>query len=190
MAFGLALGVSLLAAAALSPAVQALLTPVHTSQLHRIFNRLTMTGVLATTIWLLVTNGLATRAVLGYAVSARAFARQALVGLTAGLLLMLLILVPLFTLGVRVWNPLLPTDFAALAAMGIKALLTGCAVALVEETYFRGALQGTISQTGSVRIALFGVPLLYAAIHFFGEAARIPLDQVTATSGFTNCSLP
>jgi membrane protease YdiL (CAAX protease family) len=29
------------------------------------------------------------------------------------------------------------------------------------------------------------VPLLYAAIHFFGEAVRIPLDHVTATSGFT-----
>ena len=144
-----------------------------------------MIGVLATTIWLLVSNGLATRAVLGIATSPRAFARQALVGLFSGLALMLLILVPLFALNVRVWNPLLPGDFAGLLAMGTKALLTGCVVALVEESYFRGAIQGSISRTGSVRTALFAVPLLYAAIHFFGEAVRVPFDQVTATSGFT-----
>jgi uncharacterized protein len=175
----------MLAAAALSPAVQALLAPVHISQLHRIFNRLTMMGVLATTIWLLARSGLATREVLGIAVSPRVFARQALIGLISGVLLMLLILVPLFALEVRVWNHLLPGDFSGLLAIGIEALLAGCVVALVEETYFRGAMQGSISRTGSVRMALFGVPVLYAAIHFFGEAVRIPFDHVTATSGFT-----
>jgi uncharacterized protein len=185
VAFGLALGLSLLAAAALSPAVQALLAPVHVSQLHRIFNRLTMIGVLGTTIWLLVSNGLATREVLGYAAPPRVFARQALIGLVAGLALMLLILVPLFALDIRVWNHRLPGDFAGLLSMGLKVLLTGCAVALVEETYFRGAMQGSISSTGSVRAALFVVPLLYAAIHFFGEAVRIPFDQVNHASGFT-----
>jgi membrane protease YdiL (CAAX protease family) len=185
VAFGLALGISLLAAAALSPAVQALLTPVHSSQLHRIFNRLTMIGVLATTTWLLIRNGLATREVLGFAVTPRVFTRQALRGLAAGLTLMLLIQVPLFMLGVRVWNHRLPDDLAGMLELGLQSLLTGCAVALVEETYFRGALQGSITRTGAVRTALFAVPLLYAAIHFFGEAVRIPLDHVTATSGFT-----
>jgi uncharacterized protein len=185
VAFGLALGLSLLAAAALSPAVQALLAPVHSAQLHRIFNRLTMIGVLATTIWLLVSNDLATREVLGYAVPARVFARQALTGLVAGLVLIVLILAPLFAFDIRVWNHRLPVDLAGLLSMGAKALLTGCAVALVEESYFRGAMQGSIARTGSVRAALFAVPILYAAIHFFGEAVRIPFEQVTPTSGFT-----
>ena len=185
MAFGLALGISLLAAAALSPAVQALLAPVHGSQLHRIFNRLTMIGVLATTTWLLVSNGLATREVLGFAVTPRIFARQALMGLASGLMLMLVIQIPLFVFGIRVWNHLLPGDLAGMLALGLKSLLTGCMVALVEETYFRGAMQGSMTRSGFVRTALFAVPLLYAAIHFFGEAVRIPLDHVTATSGFT-----
>ncbi|MEO8307537.1 MAG: CPBP family intramembrane glutamic endopeptidase [Pseudomonadota bacterium] len=185
MAFALALGLSLLAAAVLSPAVQALLAPVHLSQLHRIFNRLTMIGVLATTIRLLVSNGLASRKVLGYAAPARVFARQALTGLVAGLALMMLILVPLFALHIRVWNHNLPVDLAGLLEIAAKALLTGCAVALVEETYFRGAIQGSLARTGSVRVALFVVPILYAAIHFFGEAVRIPIEHVTPTSGFT-----
>jgi hypothetical protein len=98
---------------------------------------------------------------------------------------MLLILIPLFALDVRVWNHRLPGDYAGMLLMVVKALFTGCAVALVEETYFRGVMQGSIARTGSVRITLFGIPLLYAAIHFFGEAVRIPFDQVTATSGFT-----
>jgi uncharacterized protein len=184
VAFGLALGLSLLAAAVLSPAVQALLAPFHVAQLHRIFNRLTMIGVLATTAWLLVRSGLATREVLGYMAPPWIFARQALTGLFSGLALMLLILFPLFALDVRVWNHRLPGDFAGLLAMGLNALVTGCVVALVEETYFRGAMQGSISRTGSVRMALFGIPLLYASIHFFGEAVRIPYDHVASDSGF------
>jgi len=181
----LALGLSMVVAAVLSPALQALLAPIHVSQLHRIFNRLTMIGVLATTAWLLVRNGLATREILGYALPAREFTRQALIGLGSGLVLMMLILIPLFALDVREWNQRLPGDISGALVMGIKALLTGCGVALVEETFFRGAVQGTMTRAGSIRTALFAVPLLYSAIHFFGEAARVPFEQVTAGSGFT-----
>lgn len=175
----------MIAAAALSPQVQALLAPVHVAQLHRIFNRLTMIGVLVATTWLLVSSGLATREVLGYAVPPRVFVRQASIGLVSGLALMLLVLVPLFALGIREWNHQLPGDFEGLLALGLKALMTGGAVALVEESFFRGALQGSMSRHGSARAAVFLVPLLYSAIHFFGEAARVPFEQVTSTSGFT-----
>ena len=57
-------------------------------------------------------------------------------------------------------------------------------MALVEETFFRGAVQGSMTRAGSLRAAIFAVPVFYAAIHFFGEAVRVPVDQVTATSGF------
>lgn len=174
----------MLVAAALSPMLQALMAPLHVAQLHRIFNRLTMFGVLAASAWLLVHNGLATREVLGYAVYPRKFLRQASVGLVAGLALMLLILVPLFWLGVRVWDQRLPQSLPGLLALGGKALLSGCGVALVEETFFRGAMQGSMTRAGSVRAAILAVPVFYAAIHFFGEAVRFPIDQVTATSGF------
>ena len=69
--------------------------------------------------------------------------------------------------------------------LALKALTTGFAVALVEETFFRGAVQGSMSRAGSFRAAILLVPLLYSAIHFFGEAARVPFEQVTSTSGFT-----
>ena len=108
----------MVAAAALSPMLQAMMAPLHVAQLHRIFNRLTMIGVLGATAWLLVHHGLATREVLGYAVRPRAFLRQASLGLVAGLTLMLLILVPLFALGVREWNQRLPAVPAGAAGAG------------------------------------------------------------------------
>jgi membrane protease YdiL (CAAX protease family) len=169
----------------LSPAIQSLLAPVHVAQLHRIFNRLTMIIVLAGTAWILVRDGLATRAVLGFALPPREFARQALAGLFWGLVLMLVMLVPLFALKVRVWNQHLPDSVPAMLGLALKAVTTGIAVALVEETFFRGAVQGSMSRFGAVRAAILLVPLMYSAIHFFGEAARVPFDQVTSTSGFT-----
>jgi membrane protease YdiL (CAAX protease family) len=144
-----------------------------------------MIGVLAATAWLVVRNGLATREILGYGLPAPEFVRQALTGLAAGLALMLLVLVPLFVVHVRVWNHQLLDNFPDLMARVGKALMTGCVVALVEETFFRGAVQGSLTRAGFMRAAVFLVPLVYGALHFFGEAVRIPYEAVTPGSGFT-----
>jgi len=133
-----------------------------------------MIGVLGITAWMLVRNGLATREVLGYAVRPGQFSRQAAIGVVSGVMLMVLILVPLFALGVREWNHRLPVDLEGKLLLAVKALLTGVGVALVEETFFRGAVQGTLKKAGSIRTAIFAVPVMYAAIHFFGEAVRVP----------------
>ena len=114
----------------------------------------------------------------------RQFSRQAAIGVISGIMLMVLILVPLFALGVREWNHRLPVDLEGKLLLGFKSLLTGVGVALVEETFFRGAVQGTLTKAGSVRTAMFAVPVMYAAIHFFGEAVRVPYEQVTHGSGF------
>ena len=144
-----------------------------------------MIGVIGITAWILVRNSLATREVLGYAVRPGQFSRQAAIGVVSGVLLMVLILVPLFALGVREWNQRLPADLEGKLVLAVKGLLTGVGVALVEETFFRGAVQGTLTRAGSVRTAVFAVPVLYAAIHFLGEAVRVPFEQVTPGSGFT-----
>jgi membrane protease YdiL (CAAX protease family) len=57
-------------------------------------------------------------------------------------------------------------------------------VALIEETFFRGALQGALVRQGAPRMALFAVPAFYAAVHFLGRAASVPHEEVTALSGF------
>jgi membrane protease YdiL (CAAX protease family) len=153
LSFALALGLALVAAAAMAPAVQTLLAPIHVVPLHRIFGRLAMVALQGTTIWLLIRHGLATREVLGYAVPPRDFARQVLIGLIASIALMLLVLVPLFVLGIRAWDHRLPDDFPGRVVLGLKALQTGLVVALIEETFYRGAMQGSISLIGSTSSA-------------------------------------
>ena len=185
LAFVMVLLGAMLVAAVLSPWVQWMLSPLQVFPLHRVFSRLTMLGVLAGTLWLLRRKDLARREVLGYDLPWPAFARRLLLGLAAGLLLMTAALAPLFLLGVREWNP---ARTAQLPLLLLKGLGSGLLVALIEETFFRGAMQGALLRQNARRLALFAVPAFYAAVHFLGRASSVPADEVNATSGFTALS--
>jgi membrane protease YdiL (CAAX protease family) len=63
-----------------------------------------------------------------------------------------------------------------------SGLLSGVAVALIEETFVRGAMFTAIQRESGTRMAIILTSILYAASHFFGKV-RIPPDQVTAWSG-------
>ncbi len=175
---------AMLFAAITSPWVQALLAPLQVFPLHRVFSRLTMLGVIVLTIWLLRRYHLNDRSLLGFAGPWPRFLRRGVTGLAVGLALMTCALVPLFLLDVRMWNARAPTELAGWAALLAKALGSGMAVALIEETFFRGAMQGALQRQGSLRTALFAVPALYAAVHFLGRAATVPHEEVDALSGF------
>jgi len=184
LAFVLALLAAMLFAAILSPWVQAALAPVQVFPLHRVFSRLTMLGVIVISVWLLRHYRLFDRELLGFAASRARFLRRMAIGLVAGLALMLVALWTLFLLDVRVWNARVPTDAGGWAVLLAKGLTTGLAVALIEETFFRGALQGALQRVGATRWALFAVPALYAAVHFLGRANGVPYGEVDFRSGF------
>jgi membrane protease YdiL (CAAX protease family) len=152
--------------------------------LHRVFSRLTMLGVVLITAWLLVRYRLTGAGVLGFIGPWPRFLRRALTGLAAGVLLMIAALVPLFLLDVREWGPRAPSTMAGWTSLALKGLGSGLAVALIEETFFRGAMQGALQRLGALRLALFAVPLLYGAVHFLGRAASVPYEEVNALSGF------
>ncbi len=183
-AFLMALLASMLLAAALSPSIQALLAPIDSFPLHRVYNRLTMLGVIAFTVWLLIRYRLSDRRQLGYIGPAATFLKKLGVGLLIGLAIMSLALAPLFALDLRDWNERLPGQFNSILILFLKGIGTGLSVALIEETFFRGALQGALTRHGAWRAALFAVPAFYSVVHFFGKSLRIPQDQVTASSGF------
>lgn len=184
LAFFLALALALAGAAVLAPALQALLAPLSIFPLHRVFNRIAMVGVILITWWLMRRQALLQRAVLGFQDPPRRFFGQALAGLGAGLALMALALVPLFLLGLRDFNPRLPAGGSAIVLLFAKGLLSGAAVALIEETFFRGAMQGALTRQGAIGWALLAVPAFYAAVHFFGKALHVPYEAVHAGSGF------
>jgi membrane protease YdiL (CAAX protease family) len=184
LAFVLALLAAMLFAAVASPWVQAMLAPLAGFPLHRVFSRLTMLGVIGITVWLLLRYRLANRALLGFDTPWPRFLRRMLTGLAAGLALMTVALVPLFLLDVRDWNERVPGGWSAWLSLAGKGLGSGIAVALIEETFFRGAMQGALQRIGATRWALFAVPVFYAAVHFLGRAASVAYEDVDAWSGF------
>ncbi len=184
LTFVLALLGAMLIAAVASPWVQKLLAPVAIVPLHRVFTRLVMLGVVGIAVWLLRRYRLADRILLGFTPPPRQFLWRAFVGLAAGLALMAIALPPLFLLDIRVWNARAPVAWSGWLLLAAKGLGSGIGVALIEETFFRGAMQGALRRIGATRWALFAVPVLYAAVHFLGRAISVPYEEVNGVSGF------
>lgn len=185
MALLLALPVAMLLAALTSPWVQQLLAPLAVFPLHRVFSRLTMLFAFGWIVWTLRRHHLARRDVLGYGDSPRIFLLRALTALTAGLALMAIAVLPLFALGLREWNPERLAHAGGPLLVALKGVGSGILVALIEETFFRGAMQGALERAGAMKVALLAIPALYAAVHFLGRAGNVPYESVTALSGFT-----
>lgn len=184
LAFVLALPAGMLIAAVLAPWVQAALAPIEVLPLHRVFTRLTMLAVILIMAWLVRRHGLADRDTLGFGAPLPNFLRRLLMGLAAGLMVMLAAVVPLLLLDVRELDARAPADLAGWVQLAAKGLVSGLAVALIEETFFRGAMQGALQRAGAMRAALLLVPVYYAAVHFLGRATSVPYEQVNALSGF------
>ena len=185
LAFLVALPVAMLAAAVSAPWVQMLLSPLGDFALHRIFSRLTMLFAFGWIIWVMRRFDVARLDVIGYSLPPRSFLLRLLAGLAAGLALMVIAVMPLFALGLREWNPARLASAGGPVIVALKGLGSGLLVALIEETFFRGAMQGALERRGAPRQALFVIPVLYAAVHFLGRAGNVSPEDVTALSGFT-----
>ena len=183
-AFLLVLLAAMLLAAIASPWVQWLLAPISVFPLHRVFSRLMLLGLIAGTAWLVMRRHRDRRALLGLHRPLPQFLRRALAGWLAGIALMVVAVAPLVLLELREWNARFPAEMSEWLALASGAAGTGLVVALIEETLFRGAMQGVLQRIGAMRWALFAVPLLYSAVHFLGNETRVPADQVNAWSGF------
>jgi uncharacterized protein len=184
LAFLLVLLAAMLFAAITSPWVQTLLAPLSQFPLHRVFSRLMLLGMIAGTTWLALQSYRHRRELLGFNRPWPQFMRRVLYGLLAGIALMLLTVTPLMLLDLRMWSDRFPADLVAWGMLALKGLASGIVVALLEETFFRGAMQGALQRIGAMRWARFAVPLLYSAVHFLGKAASVPGEEVNAWSGF------
>jgi membrane protease YdiL (CAAX protease family) len=174
----------MLFAAIASPWVQQLLSPMTSLPLSRIFDRLMLLGMIAVTFWLVRRQHAPACGLLGFHGPSSRFLLRLVAGLFAGLLLMCLALVPLLLLGLRVWSDRLPTALLPLLVLVAKGLGSGLLVAVLEESFFRGALQGSLQGRGGRHWALFAVPFFYSAVHFLGRSTGVPTDAVSAWSGF------
>lgn len=172
---------SLLLAAALTYPAWLLVATVSVEPVHRVMNRLAMLIALIGLIALTRRLGLSNRAALGYGLPRGEFLRQLGIGWAAGIGLMLPLVALLLALDVRQITPGLDGDLPRLLAAGI---VSGLAVAFIEETFFRGVLFTAVSRTSGAVGAVAAPSVLYAALHFLGGKLRVPPEQVSWEHGF------
>jgi uncharacterized protein len=179
------LGLLLLALAvmaALTYPVWQLLHPMFGLPFHRVADRLGMIA-LAGGFFLVARHlRLADRNSLGFGLPASQFLREVAIAFGIGIVLMGLIVAIMLALHLRLLRPgvvLSAANFAKLAAQG---LLRGAAVALIEETFLRGAMWSGIARESGVLTATVLTSLVYALTHFV-SSYHIPNDQVSWRSG-------
>ena len=64
----------------------------------------------------------------------------------------------------------------------LGGVLTGLTVALIEETFLRGAMLTAIKRESGARVAIVLTALVYAATHFFGRYRVAPADVMPAAA--------
>jgi uncharacterized protein len=159
-----------------------LLHPHFSFPFHRMGERI---GMLALLIGFVLTArrlGLADRASLGYGIPRRQFLREMSIGLALGVVTMLAVVGIMTALGLLDWGPGAGLDAAAMAKIVCNRLLSGLAVAFIEETFLRGAMLSGIERESGANAAVLLTAVVYSATHFFASF-HIPPDQVTAGSG-------
>src|SRR6202166_295007 len=149
---------------------------------HRIGERI---GMLALGVGFIVTArrlGLSDRTSLGYGLAPGEFLRQASIGLALGVVTMSAVVGLMTALGLLDWTAAAAVTAAALAKLVVLRLVSGLAVAFIEETFLRGAMHTGIERESGSRAAVILTAVVYSATHFFASF-RIPADQVSASSG-------
>jgi uncharacterized protein len=149
---------------------------------HRIGERIGMLALAAGFVAVARHLKLADRASLGYGLRRPRFGREMLLGLALGVASMLIIVAGMSALGLLDWSRAADRGAGALVRLIAATLASGLAVALIEETFVRGAMYTAIQRESGARTAVLLTSLLYAATHFFGKV-RIAPEDVTPWSG-------
>jgi membrane protease YdiL (CAAX protease family) len=175
---------ALAAAALLAWPAWTLLHPHFDFPFHRIAERIGMLALLAGFLLLARRLGLADRASLGYGLPRRAFLRELGLGAVLGVASMAGVVALMAALGLLEWTGRDPLGGAVLARLVARCALSALAVALIEETFLRGAMHTAIERESGTRAAVLLTALLYSATHFFAKTHIVPAD-VGPSSGLT-----
>ena len=159
-----------------------LLHPYFDFPFHRIGERIGMLALLGGFLAVARRLNLADRVSLGYGLARRAFLRELGVGALIGTVTMLAVVAIMAALGLLDWTRAGLLSAGALAKLLVLRALSALTVALIEETFLRGAMHTAIARQSGPRTAVLLTAVLYAATHFFASY-HIDAPQVTPWSG-------
>jgi len=86
-------------------------------------------------------------------------------------------------LDMRVLKTAMAPQFADWVGIVATGLVTGLVVALIEETFLRGAMQTAITRESGAPLAIALTSVVYASLHFVAGKYRVPPEQVNFGSG-------
>lgn len=140
---------------------------------QRVMGRLAQLLILVG-IWPLLRGlGLANRADLGFGPGRAVFLRALGGGWVLGVLILLGLVLALLSLGVRVPDPQ-PKVWSWILVKALQALISGLLIALLEETFFRGALYTALRRRNGLASAVLWSSGLYAVLHLMKPGALPP----------------
>lgn len=149
---------------------------------HRVASRIAMLTLLVGFVLAARRLRVADRQSLGYGLSAGRFAAETARAMVLGALLMLPILATMVLLDMRQMKAGVAPDALGWLNLILTGAGTGLAVALIEETFLRGAMQSAITRESGATVAIGLTSLLYGATHFVGRY-RVAPEDVNAGSG-------
>jgi uncharacterized protein len=176
------LAAALAAVAAFSYPAWLLLHPHFDFPFHRIGERVGMLALAAGFLAVARHLKLADRVSLGYGLPRREFLRELALAAAIGIATMLGVVGIMGALGLIEWSPAAAHAPGSLARLAAARAASALAVALIEETFLRGAMLSAIERESGARAAVLLTALVYAASHFFASF-HIPPAAVTASSG-------
>jgi len=142
---------------------------------HRISSRIGMLLLVVGFIYVVRRLGISDRASLGFGLPWRTFVAEVGKALCIGALLMMPALATMIAFDMR--QPVGPAlDAGQWIRLVLGGVITGLTVALIEETFLRGAMQTAITRESGARVAIVLTSLVYAATHFLWRYRVAPAD--------------
>src|SRR6266404_3034334 len=129
-----------------------LLHPHFNFPFHRLGERIGMLALLIGFVFVAKRAGLADKQSLGYGLPRRRFVREMLLAL-----------------GLLRWSDTASLGVTALVQLIAARLLSGIAVAFIEETFLRGAMFTALDRESGARAAIVLTALIYSATYFFAS---------------------
>lgn len=106
-------------------------------------------------------------------------------GFLAGVLLLAFIVAVLLAAETRSMRADFSWQPGGVVSLALEAAAAGLVIALIEETWFRGALQRAVDARFGAGAAIVSIALLYALVHFIRPDVGVPADEVGWLSGMT-----
>jgi len=149
---------------------------------HRVADRIGLIALAIGVALLARRLHLTDRASFGYGAPRALFLRELALAFMIGAPLMAVIVTVILGLGLRQWKPQLIVSAPLLAHIALTGLARGFAVALIEESFLRGAMFTAIARESGARLAVLLTALIYAASHFVAQY-HVDAAQVGWSSG-------